>query len=1231
MRCLQCQHENASDAKFCNQCATSLIATAFDPSSVQSMHQEVDSVSRLYVVLPFVISLLRVEHRVTYRTLKDAFRLDDILLAEIRKELRLRRLAIDEEDEVLVWVEERTPRGQAGEVDPRPQHTAPTLPISPVSPVSQPHVVATDVQTDGPTASPEDLSTASLRDEPAIIPAPTSSTSDAERRQLTVMFCDLVGSTDLSGKLDPEDLREVVRAYQETAAEVIQRYEGHIAQYLGDGLLIYFGFPVAHEDDAQRSIYTGLGISEAMADLNTRLKTEYGVELAVRIGIHTGPVVVGEMGGGGRHENLALGETPNIAARLEGLAQANTAVISPVTAQLVQRVFVLEELGLHDLKGVSEPMMLYSVIGPRDSEHDDHDGMLSGGFDALVGRDEEIGLLLRRWDQSKEGQGQVVLISGEAGLGKSSLVEGLRAHVRQEGFTRIAFRCSPYTENSALHPVIEHVQQVLGWQREDSDKTRLAKLEQSLGGYQFPSEESVPLLASLLSLSLPEDRYPPLTLSPQQQRQHLNDTLVAWMLEEAERQPILAAWEDLHWADPSTLELLGLLVDQTPTVPMMNVLAFRSVFTPPWPSGFHFTPIMLNRLERLHIETLVSRLAGGKGLPQEVVHHVVSKTDGVPLYVEELTKMLLESELIEEEAEQYVLRGSLSEATIPATLQDSLMARLDRLPTVKEVAQLGAVLGREFAYEMLQGLSSVEEAVLQAGLSQLVDTELLYQRGRLPRAKYIFRHALIRDAAYESLLRRTRQQVHERVAQLLEARFSEVVETQPELVAYHYTEAGLADQAIPYWQRAGQRALQGSAPVEAIAHLTQGLAVLTALPETPARLQQELGLQVTLGPALMAAKGHGVPDMERAYARARELCQQIGDTVQLFPVLRGLMMYYQAQGQLQTAYQLGEELLRLAQSQPEPASLMLAHFQLGMVLFFRGEPAASHPHHSQAIAVYDPQAHQALALRYGIDIGMVSRGYLALVLWQLGYLDQALQSSQEARMLAQQVSHPFSRSLVLIWSAVLHQFRREAPASQEQAAAAMTLAKEQVFRQWLAFSTTLHGWARAMQGQIEAGLAEIRQGFEVVVEDAADKLLHAYFLGLMAEICGADGHPEKGLSLLDEALAVIDDTEVCFYEAELSRLKGVLLLRLASSDASQAEACFQKALSVARRQQAKSWELRAATSLARLWQSQGKYQDAYDLLAPVYNWFTEGFDTADLIEAKHLLDELSAETQPSTA
>jgi predicted ATPase/class 3 adenylate cyclase len=1033
------------------------------------------------------------------------------------------------------------------------------------------------------------------------------------------MFCDLADSTRLAQQLDAEDLREVVRAYQATAAAVLQQYAGHIAQYLGDGVLVYFGWPVAHEDDALRGVHAGLGIVAAITTaLNPRLEREQGVQLAVRIGLHTGPVVVGEMGGGGRHEHLATGDTVNIAARLEGLAAPNTVVVSSVTARLVRPAFGLEDRGPHTLKGVTEPMQVFRVLRPLE-EHADQPAV--PGVPFLVGRDEELGLLRRCWAQAKERLGQVVLLSGTAGIGKSALTETLRAQVRDEGWPRLALRCSAYHQHSALYPVITHVERVLGVQREDAPATKLDKLAQGLRPSRLPLDEVVPLFASLLSVPL-EGRYPAPTLSPSQQKQQTLDALVAWMLEEAERQPVLVAWEDLHWADPSTLEILGLVLEQTPTVPMLHVLTFRPEFAPPWPTRSHMTPITLTRLERPQVEALITHLAGGKPLPAAVVQHIVAKTDGVPLYVEELTKMLLRSALLREDANHYTLTGPLGTVAIPDTLQDALMARLDQLHTAKEVAQVGAVLGREFAYEMLQALVTQDDDTLQAGLAQLVGAELLYQRGRPPRATYRFKHALIQDAAYASLLKSTRQRVHQQIVQLCETRFPEVVATQPEVVARHCTAAGQDEAAIGYWQRAGQRALQGSAHAEAIAHLTQGLAMLTTLPETPARRQQELDLQVALGPALLATQGYAAPEVERAYTQARALCAQLGDTTQLFPVLRGLIVYYLNRGDLQTASHLGEQMLRLAQAQPDLAPLLLAHYQMGLVLFLRGELAVAQTHHTQALALYTPQAHRALAVRYGTDLGVVSHSFLARELCYLGFPDQALQHSQAARTLAQEVSHPYSLSQALLHATVVHQWRREVLAAHAQAAALTTLATEQGFVQWVARGMLLHGWALAMQGQGEAGLAAMRQGLAAELATGA-MVYQPYCLGLLAEAYGAGGHPEEGLTTLAEALAVMDTTELRYYGAELYRLKGTLLLQQAVRDAVQAEACFHQALDIARQQQARSWELRAATSLAHLWQAQGKCQDASALLAPVYAWFTEGFDTADLQEARALLDDLA--------
>ena len=832
------------------------------PLSPEAGHGDSGGI-RLYGALHLALVLLQHEGRLTYRTLMQLCGLDQALMEAVRDELLFKRIARDEHGKGLVWRDEAT----AGRASPPASMGAADRLETP--PVRLPSILPADDSTTAmdstPAAAPSPWATTADDSPPPTSPDVSGTASEAvrraheaERRQLTVLFCDLVGSTMLSGQLDPEDLRAVVRAYQETAAVVIQRYEGHIAQYLGDGLLVYFGYPQAHEDDAQRAVHTGVELVEAIGGLNTRLEASYGVQLAVRLGIHTGPVVVGDIGGGGRHEQLALGETPNIAARLEGLAAPNTVVISPVTARLVRQTFVLEDLGASALKGVAEPMAVWRVLGPRiPSRHDDEATPNRTPF--LVGRDEELGLLRRRWEQSKEGLGQVVLLSGAAGLGKSSLVAALRAQVGREGYARLTLRCSPYYTNSALYPVIEHLQQVLQFERTDPPETKLAKLEQGLQTCRLPREEVVPLFGALLAVPLPAERYPARSMSPQQQRQQTQDALVAWLLEEATRQPVLAVWEDLHWADPTTLELLGLLVEQTPTAAMLHVLTFRPEFSPPWPTRSHMTPITLHRLERPQVEALIAHLAGGKALPAEVVAHIVAKTDGVPLYVEELTKMLLASDLLRAEAEHYVLTGPLSTMAIPETLQDSLMARLDQLTTAKEVAQLGAVLGREFAYDMLRAISSQDEATVQDGLARLVAAELLYQRGRPPRAWYMFKHALIQDAAYASLLRSTRQQVHQQVAQLLEARFPEIVETQPEFVAQHYTAADFAEQAVPYWQRAGEQASERSAYLEAISHLTTGIELLKTLPETPARTKQSLTLTLPLARHCRWRKGSQRP------------------------------------------------------------------------------------------------------------------------------------------------------------------------------------------------------------------------------------------------------------------------------------------------------------------------------------------------------------------------------------
>ena len=835
----------------------------------------------------------------------------------------------------------------------------------------------------------------------------------------------------------------------------------------------------------------------------------------------------------------------------------------------------------------------------------------------------EMGLLLRRWEQAKEGLGQVVLLSGEAGIGKSSLVEGLRSHVRQEGLTRLTFRCSPYHTNSTLHPIVESLQRSLEWQSEDSEGERLTKLEQALNATDLPLDEAVPLMASLLSLPLPEDRYPALTLSPQQQRQYTQDTLAAWLQAEAERQAVLAVWEDLHWADPSTLEVLGIVLEQAPTSPMLYVLTHRPEFDLPWPTRSHMTPISLNRLEHCQVETLIDWLAGGRTLPTEVIDHIVAKTDGVPLYVEELTKMLLESEHLRDEADQYVLSGELSTVAIPDTLQDSLMARLDQLTTAKEVAQLGAVLGRQFSYDMIQAISPQADETLQSGLAQLVQVELLYQRGRPPRAKYTFKHALVQDAAYQSLLRRTRQQIHQQVAQLLETSFPEVVEAQPEVVAHHYSEGRQIEKAIGYWQKAGRRAIQRSANQEAIHHLQNGLELIATLPNRTEHAEQELDIQITLGPALIAIKGDGSPEVELAYARARELCQHVGETPKLFPMMHGLWRFYNTKAAYRTAKELGERLIALTRDDPNPARVSQAHQGLGFTLLYLGELTSARAHLDQAVTMSDRTVEDASTLQSILAPGVVERNVLAQALWSLGYPDQSLERSLEARSKAQEADHLESLAGALFFACRIYNLRRETSKLLEQSQALVSLATDYGFAQWRGTAVFMQGVALVSQGHGETGLEQMRQGMRDVLATGAD-IFRIPFLIMLSAACCKIGEVEEGLALLAKSMAAMEESGRSDEKAEAFRLQGELILRQHDPALSKAEDAFQAAVEIARVQEAKSWELRATISLARLWQSQGKRRDAYDLLAPVYEWFTEGFDTADLQDGKALLTEVTA-------
>jgi class 3 adenylate cyclase/tetratricopeptide (TPR) repeat protein len=1012
-------------------------------------------------MLAQVLELLPREKRVSYRALKLRFAINDDYIEGLKDELiYAKKLAGDEENRVLVWTGDTT-TGRAG----APQPAQPTPPPAIQAP------------------SPPD-------ERPSAAPRPR----EAERRQLTVMFCDLVESTQLSGQLDPEVYREVVRAYQSACSEVITRFDGHIAQLLGDGLLVYFGYPHAHEDDAQRAVRTGLGIIEAVGALNTRLEQDKGIGLAVRLGIHTGLVVVGEMGSQGRQEQLALGQVPNVCSRIQGLAAPNTIAMSEATYRLVQGYFACQDLGAQTLRGVTESMRLYQVLGESGATSR-LDVAQPGGLTPLVGRESEVTLLLERWAQARAGHGQVVLLTGDAGIGKSRLVQVLKEHAANEPHVRWECRSLSYFENTALYPVTDLFQRLFQFHAEESPNEKFEKLEQALSQYRLPLEESVPLFVPLLSLSPPESRYAPLSVSPQRQRQKTLETIVAILLELAGQQPVLFIIEDLHWTDPTTLELLNLLIDQTPTASVLVLLTCRPYFQPSWHHHSYITEMTVNRLAQPQIVPMVERIADGKILPPEVLQQIIVKADGVPLFVEEMTKAVLESGHLQEIDGQYELRGSLTSFAIPATLQDSLMARLDRLMTAKVIAQLGATIGRQFSYALLQAVAQLDEVMLQHELSRLVEAEIVYQRSVPPQATYVFKHALIQDAAYESLLKSTRQQYHQRIALVLETQFPEVAEAQPELLAHHYTEAGLSEQAIGYWQRAGERSNARSAYVEAVSHLTKGLELLKTLPQISERARQELDMQIILGQALMATKGFGAPEVEQSYTRARALCPQVEDTPQLFSVLIGLWRFYQSRGQLPTIRELGEQCLTLAQRLQDPTLLLWGHGVLGITLWQLGEFAPATAHLAQGIALYDAQQHYPLYV--GTDPGVLLFSYAAITLWPLGYPDQALQRSRESLTLAHQRSHAFSLVQALNYAALLHQYRREVDAARTHAEAALDLSHAQGFTQRLAVGMIHRGWALAMQGQGDEGIAEIQQGISAWQATGAEIAL-PYYLTMLA-------------------------------------------------------------------------------------------------------------------------------------
>ena len=1061
-----------------------------------------------------VIELLQREQRLSYRALKRQFALDDEDLEALKDELiYAKRLAVDEDGRVLVWT---------GGTSSVPTTASPVpLPVTP------------------------DVSPAQGEAAPVAPPPP-----DAERRQLTVLFCDLVDSTVLASHLDPEDLRAVVRAYQATCAEVIQRFDGYIAQYLGDGLLVYFGYPQAHEDEVQRAVRSGLGMVEAVGVLNTRLEREYGVRLAVRLGIHTGLVVVGEIGSGERQEQLALGETPNIAARLQGLATPDTVVISEATAHLSHGYFVCQPLGAPALKGLPQPLQVYRVLHASGAQTR-LDVATARGLTPLVGRDEEVGLLQRRWDQATAGMGQVVLLSGEAGIGKSRLAQVLKEHITSVPHTRIEWRGSPDHQQSALYPVIDHLQRLLRRHHDTSPAEPLRTLEAALTASGVALSEAVPLLAALLSLPLPAS-YAPLTLTPPQQRQKTLETLLTWLRKEAQQQPVLLIVEDLHWVDPSTVELLSLLIDQCAQMRLCLILTARPEFHPPWAMVAHFTSLTLRRFAPAEVVRLVTYVVGDKAFPPAVLQEVVRKTDGVPLFVEELTKTVLASGLLQEREDRYELSGTLPPLAIPASLHDALMARLDRLAAVKVVAQLGATIGRTFTYELIQAVAQLDTATLQGALALLVETEVVAQRGLPPQATYTFRHALIQEAAYQSLLRSTRQQYHQQLAQVLEARFPDICETQPELLAHHYTEAGLSAQALPYWQRAGQRAMARSGYREAVACFEQALVTLRRLPERRDTLEQAIDIRLAMRNALLALGDYKA--MFDLLCEAEALAKVIGDQRWLGRVSLYMSEYFRAEGDYDRAVASGQHALALAESVSDFSTQVVANVYLGIAYNTLGDQC-------RAIEVFRKVVTTLTGDLTREHFGMtgfpsvLSRAWLAWCLAEVGAFHEAIAYGEEGLRIAEAADDPFS--LVNAYSGVGRVYLRQGALSHAipPLARGLTLCQTWNIRSWLHTVAGNLGHAYALSGRVAEALP--------LLEQAVAEGGHTMWTACLSESYLLGGQIDKASTLAGHALALARERKERSFQAWALRLCGEIASQSDPPEIEPAEAHYQHALALA--------------------------------------------------------------------
>jgi class 3 adenylate cyclase/predicted ATPase len=1057
---------------------------------------------------------------------------------------------------------------------------------------------------------------------PDAFPATDITAKDtAERRQVTVMFADLVGSTALSARMDPEDLREVISAYQERVAETVRRFGGFVARYLGDGVLVYFGYPHAHEDDAERAVRAGLELITAVAGLKTCAPQQ------VRVGIATGLVVVGhQIPSGESEERGIVGETPNLAARLQGIAEPNMVVIAESTRRLLGSFFQLDDLGTRSLKGIGAPVRPWAALRASSVEGR-FEALHATDLTVLVGREEESELLLRCWSKAKTGEGQVVLLTGEAGIGKSRLAVALMERLAGEPHTRLRYFCSPQHTNSTLYPIIGQIEHAAGLAHDDTPQAKLDKLNAVLEQTSTSIEDAA-LFAQMLSLAN-DGRYPMLDLTPQQRRQRTLEALTAQAAKLANQRPVLMIFEDAHWIDPTSLELLNRTVDRIKTVPALLIVTFRPEFKAPWVENSHVTSVTLNRLGKNEVAALIAGLVGNKELPADVMAEILERTDGVPLFVEEVTKAVLEAEG-EVEARRTVAAIPSPGLRVPASLHASLMARLDRLGSAKELAQIGAAIGREVSHPLLAAVVRKPEAELQTALDRLIGAGLLLRQSSAPHETYFFKHALVRDAAYSTLLREQRRALHARIAETLESQFPEVCEKQPELLARHCTEAGQIEKAAALWGKAGLRSAERSALVEAAEQLRRALDQIATLAPTSTLRREEIKLQVALITPFLHVRGYAAPETRAAVERARLLIEQaeaLGeppeDPVLLFSVLYGFWVANLVAFNGDVMRELAVQFLALANRQKATGPLMMAHRLIGLSLLHTGDVVDGRAHLDRAIALYDPAEHRPLATRFGQDVGAATLCWKSLAFWLLGYPEGALADTEHALKVAREIGHSATLMYVLNFSAWTHLHCGNYSTANALVDEFSALKDQTGSVFWGAWGMMQRGCLSALTGKASDAVQTITCGV-TAMRATGTTMWMPFWLSHLARANAEIGQHDDARRCIGEAMAALETAKERWCEAEVNRIAGEIVLLCPEPDVARAEAYFERALTVAREQHAKSWELRAAMSMVRLWRDQGKREEAHDLLAPVCTWFTEGFDSLDLKEAEALLEALGS-------